>query len=81
MKKYEKLLRRISKEDREKILLVVGLIQADKLELLKVQKLVGFDTYKVRIGKYRIKFKKFPNGNEILSIERRSDTTYNNLFL
>lgn len=81
MKKYERLLRKISKDDREKIMLAVALLQANQFDLLKVEKLTGYDTYRVRVGKYRIKFKKLGKVSEILSIERRSDTTYNNLFI
>ena len=44
--------------------------------MLDVKKLSGFETYRVRIGKFRIKFKKHETFNEIVEIVRRDDNTY-----
>ncbi len=47
-----------------------------------VEKLAGYeDAYRIRIGKYRIKYKVFWQEREIgiLAIERRSETTYKKL--
>ena len=76
MKKHEKLLKKLSVQDRERITIVVGLIYANNCQMLDVKKLSGFETYRVRIGKFRIKFKKHETFNEIVEITRRSDNTY-----
>ncbi len=77
MDKNEKLLRKLSKKDRERITVAVALIHTNNLEVLDLKKLSGTsDIYRVRVGKFRIKFQVYPNHNEILEIVRRSEKTY-----
>lgn len=76
MKKHEKLLKKISTKDRERITMAVGLIHTNNYQMLDVKKLSGFETYRVRIGKFRIKFKKHETYNEVIEITRRGDNTY-----
>ena len=76
MKKHEKLLKKFSAQDRQRITIVVGLIYANNYQMLNVKKLSGLETYRVRIGRFRIKFKKHETFNEIIEIVRRSDNTY-----
>lgn len=77
MNKNEKLLRKISKEYRDRINLVTNLIENNNLEFLDIKKLSGSeDKYRVRVGKFRIKFTKHNNYNEITEITRRGDNTY-----
>ena len=77
MKKNEKFLNKIPLLDKEKILVAMNSILADNLLFLNVKKLSGIEnTYRVRIGKFRIKFIKHATHNEIIEITRRSDNTY-----
>ena len=77
MDKSEKLLRKLSKRDRERIAIAVALIHTNNFEMLDLKKLSGTnDIYRVRVGKFRIKFQVYPSHNEILEIVRRSDNTY-----
>lgn len=77
MNKNEKLLRKLSKEDRDRILIAVALIHNNDFEMLDFKKLSGTSNlYRVRIGKFRIKFKTHTKYNEIIEIVRRSDHTY-----
>lgn len=77
MDKNEKLLRKLSKKDRERIRMAVALIHTNKFEILDLKKLSGTsDVYRIRVGKFRIKFKIYSNHNEILEIVRRNDNTY-----
>lgn len=54
---------------------------SDNLIGLDVKKLQGRnDIYRVRKGMFRIIFRKIPNvENAIIAVERRSDTTYNDV--
>ena len=81
MKKHEKFLKKLSIEDRERIIIAVSLIYSNNYQTLDVKKLSGFETYRVRVGKFRIKFKKHETFNEIIEIGHRSDNTYKNLFM
>ncbi len=76
MKKHEKLLRKLSSQDRKRVTLAVGLIYANNYQMLDVKKLSGFETYRIRVGKFRIKFIKHETFNEIIEIVRRDDNTY-----
>ncbi len=77
MNKNEKLLRKISKEDRDKIKIAVILIKNNNFQMLDFKKLTDSkNIYRVRIGKFRIKFCTYPTYNEIIEIVRRSDNTY-----
>lgn len=76
MKKHEKLLKKLSTQDRERITIAIGLIHAKNYQILDLKKLSGFETYRVRVGKFRIKFIKHENFNEIVEIVHRDDNTY-----
>ena len=78
MKKHEKLLKKLSSADRERITLAAGLIHTKNYQMLDIKKLSGFEMYRVRVGKFRIKFKKHENFNEIIDIIHRDDNTYRN---
>ena len=81
MQKHEKFLKKLPAEDRERITIVVGLIHSNNYQMLDVKKLSGFETYRIRVGKFRIQFKKHESFNEITNITRRDDNTYKNLFM
>ncbi|MFA5750946.1 MAG: hypothetical protein WCX79_04460 [Candidatus Paceibacterota bacterium] len=77
MNKNEKLLRRISLEDRKRIKIAISLIERGRFMTLDVKKLSGAENeYRARIGKFRIKFLVHENYYEVIEIIRRSDHTY-----
>lgn len=76
MKKHEKLLKKLSNQDRQRIMIAVELIYTNNYQMLDLKKLSGFETYRVRVGKFRIKFIKHETFNEIVDIIRRDDNTY-----
>lgn len=77
MNKNEKLLNKISLQDKEKMLVAMNLVLRDDLLSLDIKKLKEeINSYRVRIGKYRIKFIKHNSYNEITEVTRRSDNTY-----
>ena len=77
MNKNEKFLNKISLSEKEKILSIINVIVVDDLYSLDLKKLRGLDNiYRVRVGKFRIKFKKHSNFNEIIEISKRNDNTY-----
>ena len=75
MDKIEKLLRKISGKDREKLLnLVDSLLKGDKK--IKSVKIRNTDFFRVRSGKFRIIFHKESGGVIIDSIKLRNENTY-----
>lgn len=77
MNKIKKLLRKLSKEDKERIESAISLIHDNNFDMLDFKKLSGSrDMCRVRVGKFRIKFRIHLNYNEILEIVRRNDNTY-----
>lgn len=77
MDKKEKLLRKLSKEDRDRINLAVAFIHSNNFQMLDFKKLSGTkDMYRIRVGKFRIKFQVHSTFNEIKEIVRRGDNTY-----
>jgi mRNA-degrading endonuclease RelE of RelBE toxin-antitoxin system len=78
MDKIEKLLRKISKKDRERLLEIVQkLIAGDKN--LRFEKIKNTDFYKIRSGNFRIIFHK-ENGKFIIDgIRMRNEETYEHI--
>lgn len=82
MDKKEKFLNKIPIQDKINILHAINSILVGDFVLLDIVKLKASDnTFRVRVGSYRIKFKKHEAFNEIIEINRRSDNTYKNLFV
>lgn len=78
MDKIEKLLRKISKKDRENLLsLLNSLIKRDKA--FKAVKIKNTDFFRIRHGKFRIIFHKEKKEIIIDSIKLRNENTYKNL--
>jgi len=78
MLKVDRFLAKISKKDREKLLHVLIFIQKGRLSGLDLKKLKGQEqTYRVRVGSYRITFEITESTTTILEIQRRGDHTYN----
>ena len=77
MNKIEKLLRKISKKDRESLLLVIEeLLIGKDISNLKPIKLEGIDLYRIRKGNFRIIFHKEQDTVVIDSIKMRNENTY-----
>lgn len=80
MDKIEKLLKRLSAIQRQKMKVAVFLIVNDQLGGLDVKKVSGFASiYRVRCGNYRLIFKKTEDGNSMIDIRKRNENTYKNL--
>ena len=78
MNKIEKLLKKISKKDREALLLLIEKITKEYPDLEPV-KIKNTDFLRVRHGKFRIIFHKEDGTIIIDSIRIRSESTYENL--
>ena len=78
MNKIEKLLKKISKKDRETLLLLIEKIikEYPGLEPVKIK---NTDFLRIRYGKFRIIFHKEGRTIIIDSIRVRSENTYKNL--
>ena len=80
VRKIDKALKKLTKNEREKIEQVLSLILTGSTKTLDIKKLKGFsDIYRVRSGDMRILYRM--DGEEIylLAIERRGEGTYKNL--
>jgi len=80
MDKIEKALNKFNSREREKLKKI--LIQIDKkdfqnLDLKKLKE--RNDVFRIRKSNIRIIFRKIDNSIKILSIERRSNNTYNKI--
>ncbi|MEK9130483.1 MAG: hypothetical protein AAB526_03775 [Patescibacteria group bacterium] len=82
MNKIAKALQKLSLKERKLIKNILLKIKADSLSGFDLKKLKNCDNiFRVRKGKLRIIFKKEVSGQcFILTVERRSDKTYKNLF-
>lgn len=80
MDKIEKLLRSLTKKEHEAMFLLLQQIKIDFSKIHGIIKLKGHqNTYRVRMGDYRIVFKTTSKGAEIIRISRRNEETYKNL--
>jgi mRNA-degrading endonuclease RelE of RelBE toxin-antitoxin system len=79
MDKITKLLRKISAKDAKAIASVLESILDNKSSNLDIMKLKGSVTiFRVRIGTYRVIYKKSGDEIKILEISKRNDNTYRN---
>lgn len=79
MDKIEKLFRKISQKDRQKLLSIIENLLSGKRGGLDITKIINTDFYRLKSGRYRIIFH-YQNKEVIIdSIKLRSETTYNNL--
>lgn len=80
MDKISKALKRLTEKERNVVGDILRRIKDDDISDLDIKKLKGHDNiFRVKKGKIRIIFQKVKNNFLILSIERRSSKTYNNL--
>ncbi len=76
MDRIEKLLRKISKKDREKLFGIIDRLLNGEKKGLNIKKLKGAEFYRLRSGRFRIIF--HYEGKEIIidSIKLRDENTY-----
>jgi len=80
MHKIDKILKKLSPEERKQITVCIGQIVNGDTNSLDIKKLKGQKYfYRVRIGSLRIIFFKKQEENLIISINRKNDNTYRNL--
>lgn len=74
----EKFLSKITDNEKDTLNTISEKIRVNDFSGLQVKKLAGHDDiFRVRKGKFRIIFQITKTSTKILSIEKRSDTTYN----
>ncbi|MCD4704806.1 type II toxin-antitoxin system RelE/ParE family toxin [bacterium] len=78
MYKIQKVLKKLNSSEKKRIKLILISLKNGKIKNLDLKKLKGQkDIYRIRKGKIRIIYKINKNKKiNILSIERRSDTSY-----
>jgi mRNA-degrading endonuclease RelE of RelBE toxin-antitoxin system len=77
MHKIDKFLRKLDKERREKVLVVLLQIRSGDFQGLNLKKLkVSGLLYRVRVGRVRIIFEMDTNGIRLVDIDFRNDNTY-----
>ncbi|PIR92911.1 hypothetical protein COT99_03645 [Candidatus Falkowbacteria bacterium CG10_big_fil_rev_8_21_14_0_10_43_10] len=79
MNKIAKALKKLSGKEAERVKKMLESLKAGSIANLEIKKLKGRkDVFRVREGSIRIIYRRAPDGSFfVLSIERRSDTTYN----
>ena len=76
MDKIQKLLRKISKKDREKLLELVERLLGGDRQGLNIKKVINSEFYRLRSGGFRIIFHKEDKNIIIDSIRLRNEKTY-----
>lgn len=80
MEKIKKFLLKLSKQERNKLELIIKHVIENELNDFDVKKLKGHDdVFRVRVGKMRVIFRNSDKENLILEVSRRSDSTYKKL--
>lgn len=79
MNKIAKLLQKLDAKTRRRIEGTLALLYQGKLESLDIKKLSGSsNTFRVRVGRYRIIFTQSGDEIRLLDINLRDDKTYKN---
>lgn len=76
MDKIEKLLRRISQKERQRLLRIIEDLAAGKKDGLDINKIVGSDFFRLRTGNFRIIFHYEKETVIIDAIKLRNEKTY-----
>ncbi len=80
MHKIDKFLARLDADRRQKVLAVVERIKNRNFSGLNIRKLQGStETYRIRVGRIRIKFVINESDVHIFSIDNRGDNTYRDI--
>ncbi len=78
MDKIIKFLKRLSKKELKRVTKIIDDIEKGNTKKLDIKRLSGHkNIYRVRVGDIRILFIQSKVEYRVISIERRSDTTYN----
>lgn len=78
MDKIMKFLKRLSRKELKRVLKVIDDIEKGNTKKLDIKRLSGHkNIFRVRVGDIRILFIQSKTEYRLVSIERRSDTTYN----
>jgi len=73
----KKFLAKVSKQETISLVLILEKILKDDVKGLQIKKLTGSkDIFRIRKGKFRIIYRKNKTDCIIISIERRSESTY-----
>ena len=73
-----KFLKRLTRKELKKMLQVIEDIENGNTDSLDIKRLSGYkNIFRVRVGDIRILFIQSKTEYRLVSIERRSDTTYN----
>ncbi len=75
MKHWEKILKRASKADKDRLARVVLMLEKKELPA-NTAKLTDRDSYRIRVGNWRIKFHYEDDIVIIDDIDRRNENTY-----
>ena len=76
--KIMKFLKRLTRKELKRVLSVIDDIEKGSIEHLDINRLSGHkNIFRVRVGDIRILFMQSKTEYRLVSIERRSDTTYN----
>lgn len=74
----EKFLAKVTSKEQKVLYALIEKITCNELEGLDVKKLIGQDNvFRVRKNNFRVIFKITKTDTKIITIERRSNTTYN----
>ncbi|MEK7084078.1 MAG: hypothetical protein AAB932_02505 [Patescibacteria group bacterium] len=78
MDQIEKLLRKISENDRQRLLDLAERIEHGQIAGLRIVKIHGSDLYRVRSGRFRIIFHREKQSKTVVidSIKLRNERTY-----
>lgn len=73
MNSIEKLLKKISKKDKEKILIFMEEVVKGNIKGIKLK---GINQYRIRVGGFRIKYS-IKDGKQVIDeVRRRDENTY-----
>lgn len=77
MDKIFKFLKKRNKKERIHLMAAADLIVGNDLNNTDIKKLIGYENlYRIRIGKFRIIFKKSKKRNIVIKIDEKDDQTY-----
>jgi len=78
MDKIQKLLKKISRKDRERLLEIIDKLAGRKYSSLDAKKIINSDLYRLRSGRFRVIFHKDDKTRDVIidSIKLRNEKTY-----
>ena len=79
MDKIKKLFKKLSTTDRVALAEALELLAVNNLEGLDIKKLAGGNLWRLRVGNFRIIFKRHNAENIVYEIRRRDENTYQGL--